>query len=327
MDVLQSFAQMGIGIVLLLVGAEGLVRGASALALRFGLTPLVVGLTVVAFGTSSPELVVSVQAALSGDGGFAVGNVVGSNVANLALIVGISAALSPMVIQRSLIRWDLPVMLASAIILVLFLYNGRLGRMEGAVLTAGIIAYLTVSIRSSRKEVRAMKELELPDQVEEAAAEPEASLWRHLLLTLGGLALLVLGSNQLLAGAITTAERLGVSKAVIGLTIVAAGTSLPELATTVVAALRKHGDIALGNAIGSNVFNAFGVLGPAALVQPMNREGVGFDVAVGDDALLIMLGVTVLTFGLLWTGFRTRRWEGYLLIAIYGLYLWWVIPK
>ena len=321
MDVLQSFAQMGIGIVLLLTGAEGLVRGASALALRFGLTPLVVGLTVVAFGTSSPELVVSMQAALSGDGGFAVGNVVGSNVANLALIVGISAALSPMVIQRSLIRWDLPVMLASAIILVLFLQNGWLGRLEGAVLTAGIIAYLTVSIRSSRKEVRAMKELELPNQVEEAVAEPEASLWRHLLLTVGGLALLVLGSNQLLAGAIATAERLGVSEAVIGLTIVALGTSLPELATTVVAAVRKQGDIALGNAIGSNVFNAFGVLGPAALVQPMNREGVG------DDALLIMLGVSLLTFGILWTGLRTRRWEGYLLIAIYGLYLWWVIPK
>ncbi len=318
---LQSFAQMGIGIVLLLTGAEGLVRGASALALRFGLTPLVVGLTVVAFGTSSPELVVSVQAALSGDGGFAVGSVVGSNVANLALIVGISAALSPMVIQRSLIRWDLPVMLASAFILVLFLQNGWLGRLEGAVLTAGIVAYLIVSIRSSRKEVRAMKELELPNQVEEAVAEPEASLWRHLLLTLGGLALLVLGSNQLLAGAIATAERLGVSEAVIGLTIVALGTSLPELATTVVAAVRKQGDIALGNAIGSNVFNAFGVLGPAALVQPMNREGVG------DDALLIMLGVSLLTFGILWTGLRTRRWEGYLLIAIYGLYLWWVIPK
>lgn len=320
-DVLQSFAQMGIGIVLLLTGAEGLVRGASALALRFGLTPLVVGLTVVAFGTSSPELVVSVQAALSGDGGFAVGNVVGSNVANLALIVGISAALSPMVIQRSLIRWDLPVMLASAVILVLFLQNGWLGRLEGAVLTAGIVAYLIVSIRSSRKEVRELNDVELPDQVEEVVAEPEASLWRHMLLTVGGLALLLFGSSQLLAGALTTAERLGVSEAVIGLTIVAVGTSLPELATTVVAALRKQGDIALGNAIGSNVFNAFGVLGPAALVQPMTREGVG------DDALFIMLGVSVLTFGLLGTGLRTRRWEGFLLIAIYGLYLWWVIPK
>ena len=321
MDVLLSFAQMGVGIVLLLTGAEGLVRGASALALRFGLTPLVVGLTVVAFGTSSPELVVSVQAALSGDGGFAVGNVVGSNVANLALIVGISAALSPMAIQRSLVHWDLPIMLASAIIVVLFLHNGWLGRIEGAALTAGIIAYIVVSIRSSRKEVRTMKEVALPDLAEEAVAAPQTSLWRHQLLTVGGLALLVLGSNQLLAGAIATAERIGVSEAVIGLTVVAVGTSLPELATTVVAAIRKQGDIALGNAIGSNVFNTFGVLGPAALVQPMTRAGVG------DDVLLIMLGVSVLTFGLLWTGLRTRRWEGILLITIYAAYLWWVIPK
>ena len=166
-----------------------------------------------------------------------------------------------------------------------------------------------------------MKEVALPDLAEEAVAAPQTSLWRHQLLTVGGLALLVLGSNQLLAGAIATAERIGVSEAVIGLTIVAVGTSLPELATTVVAAIRKQGDIALGNAIGSNVFNTFGVLGPAALVQPMTRAGVS------DDALIIMLGVSVLTFGLLWTGLRTRRWEGILLITIYAAYLWWVIPK
>lgn len=321
MDVLQSFAQMGIGIVLLLSGAEGLVRGASALALRFGLTPLVVGLTVVAFGTSSPELVVSVQAALSGDGGFAVGNVVGSNIANLALIVGISAALSPMAIQRSLIRWDLPIMLLSTMLIVLFLHNGVLGRAEGFVLVASIVAYLVVSIRSSRKEVRNLKNLELPDQVDEVAERSDPGVWRHLLMTVGGLVLLVLGANQLLAGAIATAERLGISEAVIGLTIVAVGTSLPELATTVVAALRKQGDIALGNAIGSNVFNSLGVLGPAALARPMTREGVN------DDTLYIMLGISVLTFGLLWTGLRTRRWEGVLLICIYAFYLWWVIPK
>ncbi len=321
MDVLQSFAQMGIGIVLLLSGAEGLVRGASALALRFGLTPLVVGLTVVAFGTSSPELVVSVQAALSGDGGFAVGNVVGSNIANLALIVGISAALSPMAIQRSLIRWDLPIMLLSTMLIVLFLHNGVLSRAEGFVLVASIVAYLVVSIRSSRKEVRNLKNLELPDQVDEVAERSDPGVWRHLLMTVGGLVLLVLGANQLLAGAIATAERLGISEAVIGLTIVAVGTSLPELATTVVAALRKQGDIALGNAIGSNVFNSLGVLGPAALARPMTREGVN------DDTLYIMLGISVLTFGLLWTGLRTRRWEGVLLICIYAFYLWWVIPK
>lgn len=321
MDVLQSFAQMGIGIVLLLAGAEGLVRGSSALALRFGLTPLVVGLTVVAFGTSSPELVVSVTAALKGDGGFAVGNVVGSNIANLALIVGLAAALSPMAIHKSLIRWDLPVMLFSALLLVFFLHNGWLGRLEGAVLTSGIVAYLVVSIRASRQEVRDLKLIGLLEPVEEAMAHPEVSVWRHLLMTIGGLALLLFGSSQLLAGAVVTAERLGVSEAVIGLTIVAVGTSLPELATSVVAALRKHGDIALGNAIGSNVFNTFGVLGPAALAQPMTRDGVGY------DALIIMLGVSALTFALLCLGLRMQRWQGFFLLLIYAAYLWWIIPK
>ena len=318
MTLLHSFALMGIGIVLLLAGAEALVRGSAALALRFGITPLVVGLTVVAFGTSSPELVVSVKAALQGDGGFAIGNVVGSNIANLALIIGISAALRPMVIQKKLVQWDLPVMLGASIVLVLFLLDGYLGRIEGGILLVGIIAYLVISIRSSRQEVRAQKELELPAEVEEVLAEPNKRLGRYLLLTIGGLALLVVGAGQLLEGAIAAAERLGVSEAVIGLTIVALGTSLPELATTV-AAMRGHAEIALGNAIGSNVFNTLGVLGPAAVIAPMDRVGVG------NDALLIMLAVSVFTFGILWRGLQTHRWEGALLLSIYGLYLWWII--
>lgn len=312
---------MGIGIVLLLAGAEALVRGSAALAIRFGITPLVVGLTVVAFGTSSPELIVSVQAAMKGDGGFAVGNVVGSNIANLALIVGVSAALSPMAINRNLLRWDLPVMLGSAVLLVLFLLNGFLGRAEGIVLAIGILAYLVVSIRKSRQDVRDQLELELPEAVEEVLAEPSKGLKRYLLLTVGGLALLVYGADRLLEGAVNAAELLGVSQAVIGLTIVALGTSLPELATTVVAALRNQGDIALGNAIGSNIFNTFGVLGPAAVIAPMDRDGVEL------NALWIMLAVSVFTFGLLWSGYKTRRWEGLLLLVIYALYLWWVIPK
>lgn len=321
MSLLQSFFLMGIGIVLLLAGAEALVRGSAALAIRFGITPLVVGLTVVAFGTSSPELIVSVQAAMKGDGGFAVGNVVGSNIANLALIVGVSAALSPMAINRNLLRWDLPVMLGSAVLLVLFLLNGFLGRAEGIVLAIGILAYLVVSIRKSRQDVRDQLELELPEAVEEVLAEPRKGLKRYLLLTVGGLALLVYGADRLLEGAVNAAELLGVSQAVIGLTIVALGTSLPELATTVVAALRNQGDIALGNAIGSNIFNTFGVLGPAAVIAPMDRDGVEL------NALWIMLAVSVFTFGLLWSGYKTRRWEGLLLLVIYALYLWWVIPK
>lgn len=320
MSDIQSIAQMGIGIVLLLAGAEGLVRGAASLALRFGLTPLVVGLTVVAFGTSSPELVVSIKAALTGDGGFAIGNVVGSNVANLALIVGISAAFSPMAIQRSLVKWDLPVMLGSAILLVAFLLDGSLERWEGGVLFVGILIYVVQSIRGSKKESLGLLAVK-PEEAKDIPSDESAPVGRLLLLTVGGLALLLFGANLLLEGAIASAEALGISEAVIGLTIVAVGTSIPELATTIVAALRKQGDIALGNAIGSNVFNTFGVLGPAALVEPMTREGVG------DDILLIMLGVSALTFGLLWSGMRTRRWEGFLLLTIYAAYLWWIIPK
>ena len=320
MSLLHSFALIGVGIVVLLAGAEALVRGAAALALRIGLTPLVVGLTVVAFGTSSPELVVSVRAALEGDGGFAVGNVVGSNVANLALIVGVAAVLRPMAIKATLVTWDLPVLFGSAVVLVLFLLDGWLSRGEGAVLTLGLVGYLVLSVRASRRDVRAARAVELPEEVEEALAEPP-HVWRHALLTVGGLALLVVGAEWLLRGAVGAATRLGVSEAVIGLTIVALGTSLPELATTFVAAFRKQGDIALGNAVGSNVFNTLGVLGIAALVMPMDRAGVEL------NALLVMLAVSALAFGLLWTGFRARRWEGIVLLVVYALYLWWVIPK
>ena len=321
MSLPESLALMGVGIVLLLAGAEVLVRGAAALALRFGLTPLVVGLTVVAFGTSSPELVVSIEAALAGDGGFAIGNVVGSNVANLALIVGLSATLSPIVVQKNLLRWDLPVVLGSAVLLVLFLLNKHLSRMEGAVLAAGLVIYLVLSIRASRRDVRAEREVELPEEVEEFLAKPNRRIGRYVLLSIGGLALLLYGADRLLEGAIGAAARLGVSEAVIGLTVVAFGTSLPELATTVVAAVRKQGDIALGNAIGSNVFNTLGVLGPAALVAPMNSGGVA------TSTLLIMLAVTGLTFAILWISPKTRRWEGFCLMGVYVFYLWWVIPK
>lgn len=321
MSPFESLGLIGVGVVVLLVGAEGLVRGSVALALRLGLTPLVVGLTVVAFGTSSPELVVSVDAALKGNGGFAVGNVVGSNVANLALIVGLSALLRPLAIETKLVSWDLPVLLGSAFVLVLFLLDGFLARWEGAVLALGIVGYVVISIRASRRAVRAstLPEEVLAEEVKEELTQHEQPLWRSLALVGGGLVLLVLGAEGLLAGAVALATRLGVSEAVIGLTLVAFGTSLPELATTIVAAVRKQGEVALGNAIGSNTFNTLGVLGPAALVAPMDRNGVS------DGALLVMLAVSVLTLVLLRSGYRARRWEGALLLAVYVVYLWWVI--
>ena len=318
MTLTQSLLSMGGGVLLLLAGAEALVRGASALALRVGITPLVVGLTVVAIGTSSPELVVSVQAALAGQGGVAVGNVVGSNIANLGLIVGIAALLSPMVVDRKLVRHDMPVMLGSMAALVVFLLDGALARWEGALLLAGAVVYTVDGIRSSRREVREAREA-LPPEVQEAMAEAHTGFKRHVLFVVGGVALLVYGSELLLDGAVATATRLGVSEAVVGLTLVALGTSLPELATTVVAAVRGQGELALGNAVGSNIFNVFSVLGPAALVRPIEAAGIGAGV------LVVMGGFGLLTLFFLVSGGRTRRWEGAVLLAGYVGYIWWVV--
>ncbi|MEM6327875.1 MAG: calcium/sodium antiporter [Bacteroidota bacterium] len=321
MTLLESLIAMGVGLVLLVGGAESLVRGAAALALRFGITPLVVGLTVVAFGTSSPELVVSVQAALSGNGPVALGNVIGSNIANLGLIVGVSATLSPLVVDRRLLRRDIPVMIASMLLMWVFISNGVLSTVEGVVLSVGIVAYTGWGIAASRKETREAHADagNLPVEVAEARSQPPWKVAVQVTLVLGGLALLVVGADLLVDGAVAVAETLGVSQAVIGLTLVAIGTSLPELATTIVAVFRGHGEIALGGAIGSNVFNVLGVLGPAAVVRPIPSEGIETDV------LLIMLGITFLTTFFLATGGKTRRWEGTTLLACYGLYLWWVV--
>ena len=318
MTLTQSLFAMGGGVLLLLAGAEGLVRGASALALRIGISPLVVGLTVVAIGTSSPELVVSVQAALAGEGGVAIGNVVGSNVANLGLIVGVAAVLSPMAVDRKLVRHDVPVMLASMAVLVLFLLDGELVRWEGALLLCAAVVYTVDGIRTSRRDERARRAA-LPPEVRDAMQEVATGFKRHLLLVVGGIALLVYGADLLLAGAVEAASRLGVSEAVVGLTLVALGTSLPELATTVVAARRGEAEIALGNAVGSNIFNVFSVLGPAALAAPIAAVGVGADV------LAIMAGFGVLTLVFLVTGGRTRRWEGIVLLLGYAAYIWWIV--
>ena len=318
MTLTQSLLSMGGGVLLLLAGAEGLVRGASALALRMGITPLVVGLTVVAIGTSSPELVVSIQAALAGEGGVALGNVVGSNIANLGLIVGVAAVLTPMTVDRKLVRHDVPIMLVSMAALVVFLLDGTLERWEGGVLLAAAIVYTVDGIRTSRREVREAN-AKLPPEVTEALGEVGAGFKRHILLVVGGVALLVFGADRLLAGAVVAATQLGVSEAVIGLTLVALGTSLPELATTIVAARRGEAEIALGNAIGSNIFNVFSVLGPAALAAPIASVGIGADV------LSIMVGFGLVTLLFLYTGGRTRRWEGAVLLLGYLGYIWWLV--
>ncbi|CAN5610518.1 calcium/sodium antiporter [soil metagenome] len=318
MSVIASLGLIVVGLALLLVGAEGVVRGASALAIRFGFSPLIVGLTVVAFGTSSPELFISVDAAMRGAGGFAIGNVVGSNIANLALIAGVAAVIWPITIDRRLLRRDLPLVVAISILLAILLADGVLGRMEGAILTFGIIAYLVFTVRAAHRRRRAQ-----PDPTELARLQevdlPTRPLWMDSVFVGLGLGLLVFGSQLLTSGGLALATHLGVSQAVVGLTVIAFGTSLPELATTLVAGFRGEGELAIGNAVGSNIFNILGVLGPAALIQPMVAEGVGA-VPLG-----IMVGIAFLAMFLMWTGSRLARWEGALLVGLYVVYVGFMV--
>ena len=310
---LEASGLVAVGLVVLTLGADALVRGAGALALRLGLSALVVGLTVVAFGTSSPEAAVSAEAALSGDSAIALGNVVGSNLFNLALILGVTALIRPLTVDPALVRRDLPVMLAATAAVVVFLFDGTVGRLEGVLLLASLVGYTGFSIRASRLEAR-MADAGMSDEVRSAAEAARGPLWKALVLLVGGLIALVVGAGWLLDGAISLAEGFGVSPAVIGLTLVAAGTSLPELATSVVAARRGQPEIALGNVVGSNTFNGLGVLGLAALLHPVEQGGVTW------PTLAVMLVVSVLAYGLVrWRG-RLGRPEGVVLVLAYAAY-------
>jgi len=301
-DLLLILAGLGV----LTAGAEGLVRGGAALALRLGITPLAVGLTVVAFGTSSPELVVSLSTAFEGRGDLAVGNVVGSNIFNVALILGVAALVRPAAANAQVVRVDVPIVIASSALLVALLADGRLGPLEGTVLLAGAGAYTAYTLWAARREAPEV-------QAEADAALPTADgpLWRDVLFVAGGLVLLVAGARMLVTGAVSIAEAAGMSEAVIGLTILAAGTSLPELATSLVAALRGQSDIAIGNVVGSNIFNVLGILGVTALVRPLAPGGIG-PVDLG-----VMLVLAVALLPLLRTGFRLDRLEGALLLLAY----------
>jgi cation:H+ antiporter len=298
------------GFVLLALGGEALVRGSAALGLRAGLNPVLVGLTIVGFGTSAPELAVSVQAALGGAGDIAVGNIVGSNVANVGLVLGLAALLKPLTLSSRLVRRDVPIMIGASAVMVVFLLDGRLSRPEGAVLAAGIVLYLAYTARESHEERRrVMKEF----RTELKGDSPSLSLSSAAVLA--GVAALVGGGRLFVGGATGLAAALGVPEAVIGLTIVAVGTSLPEMATSLVAGLRGHPDIATGNVVGSNIFNVLAVLGVTALVHPIERGGVG------DLDLGLMMAFVALPLPLaLWRN-RVGRLEGGLLLVCYALYI------
>lgn len=309
LDILLMLA----GLVLLYFGAERLVGASAALALRIGLSQLIVGLTVVAFGTSSPELVVSLGASLAGNSEIALGNIIGSNICNLTLILGLSALLSNLGVQRQLLQVDMPVMLGCTVLMLFLLIDGELARWEGGILTLGMVGYIYFSIQQAR---RGTITLLAPDAtIEEQLPTEERSSGYIATWIVLGLGLLALGAKLLIDGAIGIAGQMGVSQAFIGLTIVALGTSLPELATSVVAAIKGKGDMAVGNVIGSNILNVLGILGLSALAHPLVSGSIG-NVDLG-----ALLAVSLLTFVLMWSQARLVRWEGGLLLACYGGYV------
>ena len=305
-----------IGLGLLYVGAQTLIKGGAALALRLGLSSLAVGLTVIAYGTSSPEMVVSAQAALSGNGAISLGNVIGSNICNILLILGLAAAIAPVSAHVQVIRREIPVMIAASILMTGLLWDGSLGRIDGALLLAGVVAYTYLTLRDARRAHAASVEKEFRDEM---PATRGIGAGASAGLVVLGLGILILGSHLFVDGAVRLAQGWGISQAVIGLTIVAVGTSLPELATSVVASLKGDPDVAIGNVVGSNIFNLLGILGVAALLHPLD----GSDISHID--LGVMLAAAVLLLPLARVRGQVGRTEGILMLATYGGYTWWLI--
>jgi cation:H+ antiporter len=304
------------GFVLLVLGGEVLVRGASGIAASLGMSPLLVGLTVVSFATSSPELAVSVDAALSGTPELALGNVIGSNIANILLILGLAALMTPMLVRSQLVRLDIPVMIALSLALLLFALDGTISTLDGALLLGALVAYVVLAIRVGRRSTESEAEVAMAPQEEpeEVARRP---LGWNVALVVAGIALLVAGANWLVESASAIAASLGISDLVIGLTVVAVGTSLPELATSIIAAARGQRDLAVGNVVGSNIFNIGAVLGLSAVVVPAGIPVA--DAAIGFD-IPIMLAVAVALLPVVFTGLAVARWEGGVFVAYYVAY-------
>jgi cation:H+ antiporter len=299
-------------LILLALGAEGLVRGSSAIAARLGIAPLVVGLTVVAFGTGSPELFVSLGAALGGNSSIALGNVIGSNISNIALILGVAALVRPLTVRAEIVRREVPIMIGASVLLWLLLLDGGLGRIDGLLLTACAVGSTFFNYRLAKTNKQEFVE----EEYLEALKQPKKRLWLDITFAIVGLVTLLIGANLLLNGAVTVAESFGISQIVIGLTIVAIGTSLPELATSVAATIKGESDVALGNAIGSNTLNIFCVLGLTALIEPISAA----DVRTVD--LAVMVGTALLGLFLLWRGFVLNRIEGAILVIGYIIYIY-----
>ncbi|BBO84065.1 calcium/sodium antiporter [Desulfosarcina ovata] len=316
-----------VGFVLLYYGAEWLVKGSSNFARSLGVTPLVIGLTVVAFGTSAPELVVSLVASIQNKSMIAVGNVVGSNICNIALVLGLAAFLMPITSNQSVVRRDIPLMLAISLFLLLISWNSTISRFEGVILFSGVILYTIYNYMISKKESALLAEGCFSD----AEAELEdigfiESRTKQITLIIVGIAGVVIGAQVLIDSAVIVMRQFGVGEKFIGLTIVAFGTSLPELATSVVAALRKEMDISIGNLIGSNVFNILSVIGAASMVRPIPIPGGFFESGLIIDYCM-MLGVSILTWVMMRKSFTVSRTGGFILLCSYIGYLAYLIPN
>ncbi|MCK8046567.1 calcium/sodium antiporter [Shewanella sp. 1CM18E] len=297
------------GFLILTVGAEALVRGASQIALRLGLTPLIIGLTIVAFGTSAPELAVSVKSAIAGNSGIALGNVIGSNIANIGLILGITALIRPIKIESQMVRRDIPIMIGASLLFWSLLLDGGLSFWDGAILSALLVAYLTFSYFTAEKQT--------DDDVEDTKQNPILSV----LFIVIGISMLVGGGILFVDGAVAMAQSFGISEVIIGLTIVAIGTSMPELVTSIVAALKGQSDIAIGNVVGSNLFNILGILGVTALIHPI----IGSEISNLDWSAMIAFAVILLPFA--YTGLRIGRREAALLVLGYVAYIGYLVAQ
>lgn len=313
MDGILIVFYLAIGLIMLVAGAEGLVRGGSSLALNFGVSPLVIGLTLVAFGTSSPELVVSLKASLENNSDISLGNVVGSNIANIGLILGLAVIIQPVIVKLQIVKKEIPIMIGISILFFLFLfYFNSINLVAGLFLILLLLIYTGYGIYASRKE-------EGTDAAEELEPAKKLKTFTAVVFAVGGLGLLAFGADLFLKGSVELARKIGISDVVIGLTIVSVGTSLPELFTTVYAAMKKQADIALGNVIGSNIFNILGIIGISAVVNPIDNSSIN----------TIDMGVMLFFAMIVWvvskTGYKIQRIEGILLLAVYSAYIYYLI--
>ena len=315
MEIVLNLVLFLLGLAALYYGAEFLVKGGCAIAEKAGVSPLVIGLTLVACATSAPELVVSVRAALSGNADISLGNIVGSNICNIALILGLCACITPLSVKYQILRLDAPVMAGSAILLTVFYFmSNGLNRIQGLILFLLFLAYTIWNIYASRKEEKAAAE-EKPEE----QPKKKYSLFVSCFLVIFGLGLLIAGAELFLKSSIFFAKLFDLSETIIGLTIVAVGTSLPELATSVVAAIKGEKDIAIGNVVGSNIFNVLGILGITPLISPLKNS------TLAPMDFGVMLLSTLILLPMMRTGWKLSRWEGALLLFIYVAYTVWLL--